>query len=308
MAFLDTPALRTRFCRSISEYYYDTVPGYKRLCDTVFKQKAGDVPMDHMAVRFVDRQAVKEVEFFASALGLRDQGVDYKFPDKKLIARSFGVPAKDGALDLKIFVSTLDFEAYPPNVRKRLEEDEQRCQHRLSAEDRSLIQQALQKNGLDETDANTLFHRVLTQFFQRPVPIIESTYRAIREHSPAAAIGALCAGRINHVTPLVNRLELPLDDIDTLFRTLKESGFIMAGEAVQGAPGSPLRQCSTQAEPYDIPVLDEDGKERVIQEGNEYIEFAERPEQTDTASGEIWYYGAFKPEQATNIYLSNVAP
>lgn len=292
---------RERFATILSRWYYDHVPAYHTLCDKVLHIAPEAMPVDHFAIRFVDRGAQAEMAFLGAALGMEDHGLDYNFPDKKLVARSYGVPGDKAGESLKYFVSILDHDSFAPETQHMLAEDEAESPHRISGDSRALLSRLKNGESVSESDFDAMCQDLLTDFFDRQNPIKEALYLAIKNESPVAAVGALFAGKLNHVTPFVNHLAEPYNDIEQLDAAMKAAQIEMAGPPIQGAPGSELRQVGTQAQEREVKVRSADGEKR-IHAANEYVELAQRGKSPDT--GQL--YPHFKVEQATNIYLSNV--
>ena len=110
-------------------------------------------------------------------------------------------------------------------------------------------------------------------------PMKRSTLEAVAAVSGEAASALALGADFNHVTIDVRAAGYP--GIEAMAQAMKASGFRLL-PAIQGAPGSKLRQTATLAATMDTPVREADGKLGSAPTEKQFVEIIERGPVMDT--------------------------
>ncbi len=282
---LHPPAtLRRLFVEAATRKFARNVPDFVRLQQLV-ADNGGTFLNDHGAIRTAD-PAVRDLFVRAArVLGLRRE-LDYAFPSKKLL--SFDLQAiGDDAHQFKIFLSQVDLEAYPAEVAGLIRED---CLEQFAAADHgrfiALIQQAERAGSLGAADAEAFVTHFAEQLMSRPGPPLKrSTLDAVAAVSGEAASALALGPDFNHVTIDVRAAGFP--GIEQMAAAMRAQGFRML-PAIQGAPGTKLRQTATLAATMDTPVREADGSTGMAQTEKQFVEIIERAQAHDPDGAPLW--------------------
>lgn len=227
---------------------------------------------DHVAFRTIAWQepasGIAAVARVFEALGYEAAGC-YRFPDKKLSSLHFRHP---NAAFPKLFVSEL--RAWE-----------------LSAASREIVARSLSRRapGLSDPELaalpdGKLLERVDAFFRERPWPAPEKAdVTALDRESQFGAWVLVHGWEVNHFTGAV-------DDIEAVVSGLRAAGVAMKAD-IEGAPGTPLRQSSTEAAVIDVDVSD-GGKPARMPWTYAYFELAQRAAD----------FEGFLGPQATNLF------
>jgi uncharacterized glyoxalase superfamily metalloenzyme YdcJ len=284
MALLSPSALRRLFVETATAKFARNVPDFVRLQKLV-ADNGGTFLNDHGAIRTAD-PAVRELFVRAArVLGLRRE-LDYRFPAKKLV--SFDLQAiGDEPHEFKVFVSQVDLDAYPAEVAALIRQD---CAEQAAAADHgafiALIAKAERAGGLDGCDAETFAVHFAEQLMHRPGPPLKrGTLEAVAAVSGEAASALALGPDFNHVT--IDVLAAGFKGIDEMAAAMQKQGFRML-PAIQGAPGTKLRQTATLAATMDTPIREADGKPGTAQTEKQFVEIIERAQAHDADGTPLW--------------------
>lgn len=284
MALLSPSALRRLFVETATAKFARNVPDFVRLQKLV-ADNGGSFLNDHGAIRTAD-PAVRELFVRAArVLGLRRE-LDYRFPAKKLV--SFDLQAiGDEAHEFKVFVSQVDLDAYPAEVAALIRQD---CAEQAAAADHgaftALIAKAERAGGLNGRDAEELVVHFAEKLMSRPGPALKrSTLEAVAAVSGEAASALALGPDFNHVT--IDVLAAGFKGIDQMAAAMQKQGFRML-PAIQGAPGTKLRQTATLAATMDTPVREADGRPDTAQTEKQFVEIIERGQAHDADGAPLW--------------------
>ena len=272
MTLLSPAALRARFVERATAKFAGNVPDFVALRQLV-QQQGGVFRNDHGAIRTADPEVRALFVRAARVLGLhRDR--DYRFPAKKLVSFDLQAAGED-ATQFKIFVSQVDLDAFPPAVAELLRQD---CATQAAAVDHraflAQIERAEAQGGLSEADAaGFVEHFVLRLMSRNGPPLRRSTLEAVAAVSPEAASALALGPDFNHVT--IDVRAAGFDGIEAMAATMAARGFRLL-PAIQGAPGSKLRQTATMAATMATPVLEADGSEGSAATEKQFVEIIER--------------------------------
>lgn len=279
---------------SLWERYRARVEPARRY-EALVERHGGVFRNDHIAFRtFAWQEPAMGIFAVArplEALGYRAAG-SYDFPDKKLSSLHF---RHDNQLFPKLFISEL------------------RCWE-LSDAARAIIARSLfarrQPLRLDElaelpaerlADRGALLRRCLS-CFSRPWPAPErGDVEALDRETQFGAWVLVHGHEVNHFTASVDSHGVPaLDDIEKTVAAMRAAGIAMKAE-IEGAPGTPLRQSSTEAAVIPVDV-EERGRPSTMPWTYAYFEIAERPLRVDPATGARDRFEGFLGPQATNLF------
>ncbi|QYJ79317.1 DUF1338 domain-containing protein [Shewanella acanthi] len=226
---------------------------------------------DHIALRTFNIAKVN-LEVLAkhfTSLGYKACG-DYKFEQKKLIAKHFEHP--DPTLP-KVFISELLVEEFSPSLQ-------------------ATIQGLIAQVDVASTVADNFIYS------GRHWELDSSTYEILLEESEYAAWVAAFGYRANHFTVFINYLE-GFDTLEAVNDTLKQAGFVLntAGGEIKGSPEVLLEQSSTMADKIDVTFRD-----KTLAIPSCFYEFALRYPKAD---GEL--YTGFVAASADKIFESTNA-
>ncbi len=258
------------------------VQAYERLV-----RSAGAVfANDHVAFRTFASQepafGLFRIARIFESLGYSAEGC-YAFPDKHLSSIHYRHP--DPALP-KVFLSEL-----------RVWE--------LSLASQRIIDGVLKGSRAPiplKTLTSPSAKKLLPEFTRLPWrPPQKKDVLALNEESQFAAWVALFGHEVNHFTCLVNAHQVEgLADIEKTVAALRGAGVPMKAE-IEGAPGSKLRQSSTEAASVRVAVR-EGKKSSMISWPYAYFEIAERGYQIDPATGQSVRFEGFLGGQAAQLF------
>ncbi|MDP3858832.1 MAG: DUF1338 family protein [Stagnimonas sp.] len=272
MTLLSPAALRARFVERATAKFASNVPDFVALRQLV-QQQGGVFRNDHGAIRTADPEVRALFVRAARVLGLhRDR--DYRFPAKKLVSFDLQATGEDST-QFKVFVSQVDLEAFPPAVAELLRQD---CAQQAAAVDHGAflaqIGRAEQQGGLSAADADAFVEHFAMRLMNRNgAPMKRSTLEAVAAVSPEAASALALGPDFNHVT--IDVRAAGFDGIETMAATMAARGFRLL-PAIQGAPGTKLRQTATMAATMATPVLEADGREGSAATEKQFVEIIER--------------------------------
>ena len=285
MAKLLTPReLRQLFVTTATAKFARNVPDFVRLQKLV-ADNGGTFLNDHGAIRTADPQVRALFVRAARVLGLRRE-LDYAFPAKKLV--SFDLQAVgDDAHEFKVFVSQVDLGAYPAQVAALIRED---CAEQWAAADHGgfveLIARAEAAGGLSAADAEAFARHFAEKLMSRPGPALKrATLNAVAAVSGEAASALALGPDFNHVT--IDVRAAGFDGIEAMAAAMQAQGFRLL-PAIQGAPGTKLRQTATLAATMDTPVREADGSAGVAQTEKQFVEIIERAQARDADGAPLW--------------------
>lgn len=284
MALHPPSTLRRLFVEAATRKFARHVPDFVRLQKLV-ADNGGTFLNDHGAIRTADPVVRALFVRAARVLGLRRE-LDYSFPSKKLV--SFDLQAVgDDAHQFKIFVSQVDLDAYPADVAALIRED---CLEQVAAADHGrfveLIQQAERTGALGAADAEAFVTHFAEKLMSRPGPALKrSTLQAVAAVSGEAASALALGPDFNHVTIDVTAAGFP--GIEAMAAAMAAQGFRLL-PAIQGAPGTKLRQTATMAATMDTPVREADGSAGMAQTEKQFVEIIERAQAHDADGAPLW--------------------
>lgn len=284
MSLLPAAALRARFVERATAKFAANVPDFVALRQLV-REQGGVFRNDHGAIRTADPAVRALIVRAARVLGLhRDR--DYLFPAKKLVSFDLQAEGQDAG-QFKIFVSQVDLEAFPPPVASLLRED---CAQQATAVDHraflAQIERAEQQGGLSETDAEAYIEHFVTRLMNRNgAPMRRSTLEAVAAVSPEAASALALGPDFNHVT--IDVRAAGFEGIEAMAAAMAARGFRLL-PAIQGAPGSKLRQTATLAATMPTPVLEADGSPGLAATEKQFVEIIERAQARAEDGALLW--------------------
>ncbi|QIR13629.1 DUF1338 domain-containing protein [Shewanella aestuarii] len=195
---------------------------------------------------------------------------DYKFEQKKLVAKHFEHP---DPTQPKVFISELLVEAFSPELQQTV---------------KGLIEQM-------DDQATTADNFI---YSGRHWQIDQATYKALMAESEYAAWVAAIGYRANHFTVSIN--DLPeFERIEDVNQALKDAGYVLnaSGGEIKGSPEVLLEQSSTMAD--KVTVQFSDGEAEIP---SCFYEFARRYPMAD---GKL--YTGFVAASADKIFESTNA-
>ncbi len=284
MALHPPSTLRRLFVEAATAKFARNVPDFVRLQQLV-ADNGGRFLNDHGAIRTADPAVCALFVRAARVLGLRRE-LDYSFPAKKLV--SFDLQAVgDDAQQFKIFVSQVDLAAYPAEVAELIRQD---CREQAAAADHGafleLIGKAEQTGCLTAPDAERFVGHFAEQLMSRPgPPLRRSSLQAVAAVSGEAASALALGPDFNHVTIDVRAAGFP--GIEDMAAAMQQRGFRLL-PAIQGAPGTKLRQTATLAATMDTPVREADGSAGLAQTEKQFVEIIERAQAVDADGAPLW--------------------
>lgn len=281
---LPARALRERYVARATAKFAANVPDFVRLQQLVSSQ-GGRFLNDHGAIRIADPEVTALFVRAARVLGLRRER-DYRFPAKKLVSFDLQVIGDD-ARQFKVFVSEVDLGAFPAEVAALVRAD---CAAQAAAVDHTafiaLIARAEVRGGLDETDADAFIGHFVDRLMARNgPPLARATLDAVAAVSGEAASALALGPDFNHVT-----IDVPsarFGGIDAMTAAMRAADFVLL-PAIQGAPGTPLRQTATMAATMATPVLEADGRAGIAQTERQFVEIIERGHALDADGAPLW--------------------
>ena len=281
---LTAHALRDRFVAESTRKFAGNVPDFVALQALVARQ-GGRFHNDHGAIRTADPRVTALFARAAGVLGLRRER-EYLFPAKKL--RSFDLQRLgEDAGSFKIFVSEVDLAAFPEPVAMLVRED---CDRQAAVAHHeafvALIERAERDGGLPSAAADEFIgYFVHTLMSRQGAPVRRSTLEAVAAVSGEAASALALGPDFNHVT--IDVLAAGFDGIDAMAQAMLAAGFRML-PAIQGAPGTQLRQTATMAATMATPVLEADGSVGSAETEKQFVEIIERAQAVNAWGGKLW--------------------
>ena len=271
-AIVTAATLRARFVERATARFAAQVPDFVAL-QALVRAQGGLFRNDHGAIRTADPALRDRFARAAAVLGLQRE-LDYDFPAKKLKSFDLQVPGEDAG-EFKIFVSQVDLDAFPPAVAALIREDNA---EQAAAVDHApfedLIGKAGRDGGLAEADAQAFVAHFVDRLMHRNGPPLKrATLEAVAAVSGEAASALALGPDFNHVTIDVRAAGFP--DIEAMAAAMRARGFRLL-PAIQGAPGTPLRQTATLAQTIDTPVREADGRIGAAQAEKQFVEIIER--------------------------------
>jgi uncharacterized glyoxalase superfamily metalloenzyme YdcJ len=281
---LSPRALRERFVSAATAKFARNVPDFVAL-QALVARNGGRFLNDHGAIRTADPAISALVQRAARVLGLQRERA-YAFPAKKLVSFDLQVIG-DASQEFKIFVSQVDLEAFPAEVAELIRAD---CAEQAAAVDHApfiaLIERAEASGGLSPADAEVFVEHFVEKLMARPGPPLKrSTLQAVAAISGEAASALALGPDFNHVT--IDVLAAGFSGIDAMAQAMLDAGFRLL-PAIQGAPGTQLRQTATMAATMDTPVREADGSVGVAQTEKQFIEVIERAQARAADGALLW--------------------
>jgi uncharacterized glyoxalase superfamily metalloenzyme YdcJ len=284
VTLLPPSALRARFVEAATAKFAQNVADFVRLRALV-AANGGRFHNDHAAIRTADPQVCALFVRAARVLGLhRDR--DYRFPAKKL--ESFDLQAVgDDAGAFKIFVSQVDLDAFPAGVAALVRAD---CAQQAAAIDHTpfigCIDRFEAHGGLSAADADAFIAHFVERLMNRNgPPLARATLAAVARVSGEAASALALGPDFNHVT--IDVRAAGFAGIEAMAEAMRAAGFRLL-PAIQGAPGTALRQTATIAATMDTPVLEADGRIGSAQTEKQFVEIIERGQARDADGAPLW--------------------
>ena len=283
-SLLGPRALRALFVAAATAKFARNVPDFRRLQKLV-ADNGGRFLNDHGAIRTADPAVRALFVRAARALGLRRE-LEYSFPSKKLV--SFDLQAiGDDAHEFKVFMSQVDLDAFPAEVAAIVRED---CAEQAAAVDHApflaLIAKAERAGGLAAKDAEAFVAHFVENLMARPgPPMRRATLDAVAKVSGEAASALALGADFNHVT--IDVRAAGFNGIEAMAAAMLAAGFRML-PAIQGAPGTKLRQTATLAATFDTPVREADGRQGFAQTEKQFVEIIERAQASDHDGAPLW--------------------
>jgi uncharacterized glyoxalase superfamily metalloenzyme YdcJ len=297
---LSPAALRSRFVDAATARFAAAVEDFRALRALVAEQ-GGVFRNDHGAIRTADPTVCALFVRAARVLGLhRDR--DYRFPAKKLVSFDLQATSEEASV-FKIFVSQVDLDVFPPAVAALIRQD---CAEQAAAVDHTgfitLIEKAEQTGGLSEDDAAVFVKHFVEKLMHRNgPPMRRATLNAVAAVSGEAASALALGPDFNHVT--IDVRAAGFDGIEAMAGALKARGFRLL-PAIQGAPGTHLRQTATMAATVATPVREDDGRVGEAPTEKQFVEIIERGQARDRDGALLWQQDGqpliFKHFLATN--------
>lgn len=283
-ALLPAAVLRERFVDRATRKFAANVPGFVAL-QRLVTDTGGVFRNDHGAIRSADPALTRLFLRAAQVLGLRRE-LEYRFPARKLLSCDLQVIGEDAA-QFKIFVSQVDLDAFPPDVASLIRED---CAGQAQAVDHApfaaLIARHEQQGGLSAPDAEAFVEHFVERLMQRNGPPLKrGTLEAVARISGEAASALALGPDFNHVTIDVHAAGF--SGIETMAAAMQARGFRML-PAIQGAPGTQLRQTATMAATTATPVREADGRIGNAQTEKQFVEIIERNQAVDDGGHRLW--------------------
>lgn len=281
---LTSAALRERFVAAATAKFARNVPDFVRL-QALVAERGGTFRNDHAAIRSADPQVCALLVRAARVLGLRRER-DYAFPAKKL--KSFDLQCiGEDATAFKIFVSEVDLVAFPAEVAALIRAD---CAAQAAVVDHrafiTCIEHFEAHGTLDEPDADIFIEHLVERLMSRSgPPLARATLSAVAGVSGEAASALALGPDFNHVT--VDVRAAGFENIDAMADAMRAAGFRLL-PAIQGAPGSALRQTATMAATMDTPVREADGRIGNAQTERQFVEIIERGQARDDDGAPLW--------------------
>lgn len=293
---LSAAELRARFVEAATAKFASKVPDFVALQKLV-ADNGGRCRIDHGAIRAADPAVCALLVRAAAVMGLHKDR-DYAFPAKKLRSFDLQVPGDDST-QFKIFVSQVDLQAFPAEVAALIHEDGAEQAAADHGPLLALIERAEAEGGLGAEDAEAFVGHLLARLMTRNGPPMKrSTLEAVAALSGEAASALALGPDFNHLT--IDVLAAGFSDIDEMAAAMRERGLAML-PAIQGAPGSKLRQTATLAATTATPVREADGSIGSAETEQQFVEIIERG-LVEGADGRPRIFKNFLAANAENIF------
>lgn len=291
MKKLKAPQIITQhFVPKLHEKFLRDIPSPGRF-EKLMLDLGGKLRLDHGATRTPDPTVHALITRIAGAMGLIVHN-QYTFPEKKLTAVDLQSASMKG---FKWFSTLIEYPKLSPKAITLVEEDMARSSNKFSDLGMSLLEKLEKDDELSESETASFVHEIVFVFLQRQgKPAKKATIEALKAESSELVNALLVGPDFNHLAYLLNDLEIPgwfgLDVIDLLDSYLRQQGFPMLPE-LQGAPGSILRQTSTQADSMKFSVEEASGSTVIIESPAKYLEFIQRGAVRDDKDRPLFKHG-----------------
>jgi hypothetical protein len=252
--------------------YRDRV-SYARVYEDVLKAHGGTFRNDHVAFRTIAAQrpwsGLAAVARPFEALGYT-AAATYRFPEKNLSSIHLAPPSPELP---KVFVSELRTWELPPRARRIALGACAKAKPVLNDDALAALHSCA---TLSASRRTALMKRLLAHFDRLwPVPA-KADVAALERASQFGAWVLLHGNSVNHFTASIDAHGVEsLGDIEKTVAALKAAGVPMKPE-IEGAPGSRLRQSSTQAVVLPTPMR-VGARSAAVPWTYAYFELAERP-------------------------------
>ncbi len=276
--------LRELFVAAATAKFARNVPDFVAL-QALVQAQGGVFHNDHGAIRTAD-VAVRELFVRAArVLGLH-RDLDYCFPAKKLVSFDLQAAGQDHR-PFKIFVSQVDLDAFPTEIAALVRED---CAEQAAAIDHgpfiALIAKAERDGGLLPAEAEAFVQHFVHKLMHRNGPAMKrSTLQAVATVSGEAASALALGPDFNHVT--IDVRAAGFEGIEAMAATMLAAGFRLL-PAIQGAPGTKLRQTATMAATMPTPVREADGSPGLAESEKQFVEIIERRQASAADGAPLW--------------------
>lgn len=269
---LSPDRIRALFVDRATAKFAKNVPDFVAL-QALVREQGGTFRNDHGAVRTADPALCALFVEAAGVMGLQ-RDLEYEFPAKKLKSFDLQVPGDD-ASQFKIFVSQVDLAAFPPAVAEAIQRD---CAGQAAASDhaplRALIAKSRRDGGLEEADAEAFAESLAVGLMHRNgPPMLRATLDAVTAVSGEATSALALGPDFNHVT--IDVRAAGFAGIEAMAQVMQDKGFRLL-PAIQGAPGTKLRQTATMAATVATPVREADGRIGSAPAEKQFVEIIER--------------------------------
>jgi len=270
---------------------------YVQVYEQVVREAGATFVNDHIAFRTFANQSpttgIASLSRIFEALEYRPAGV-YHFPTKHLNAIHYqhahpGFP--------KLFISELQTWELSAQAQQSISQALSSHREPLAA---SLLAEL---SRIDDETTNATRLADLVDYIQcLPWHIPEqAAVQALNAESQYAAWVLVHGYNVNHFTSLVNSHGVDsLNDLEKTIHALSEAGVPMK-QAIEGDPGSKLRQSATEAVTIDVDVSMQ-GQIGTLPWTYAYFELAERNAMVDPATGQQTRFEGFLGPQATNLF------
>ena len=284
MSLVPAASLRAQFVTAATAKFAQNVPDFVAL-QALVREHGGVFHNDHGAIRTADPAVAALFVRAARVLGLH-RDLDYRFPAKKLVSFDLQAAGQDHR-PFKIFLSQVDLEAFPVEVAALVRED---CAEQAEAVDHrsfvALIEEAERSGGLAPVKAEAFVQHFVHKLMHRNGPPMKrSTLDAVARVSGEAASALALGPDFNHVT--IDVRAAGFAGIEPMAAEMLRRGFKML-PAIQGAPGTKLRQTATMAATMPTPVREADGRSGMAESERQFVEIIERAQAHAADGAPLW--------------------
>ena len=280
--------------------YIERVPYAKKYADLVAENN-GKIVIDHIAFRTFNThcgeqpEGIRAIKHILNFLEYQPV-TKYTFTKKKLKAVHFEHP---DAMFPKIFVSQLEVNELPEWAQKMINNTVSNTTYLLTDKSIELLR-ILEESGILPLEAAEYLVDDLVHYFRRPwnIPLKEDVLK-INDVSQYGAWVLLHGNSVNHFAALIDNQDVKKwPDLETTCDALAKSGVPMK-DAIEGEPGSKLRQAATLAVKEEVSVKGEFVFEKMIWT-YAYFELAQRNYFEENGSQKL--FNGFLGEQATHLF------